>query len=76
MLIVADFTQSQSEGFFERIMQQLEGKDISMLINNVGISNVGRLHEVAPQRLMNEINVNVVSMTMMTRYIVPLMLQR
>ena len=42
--IVADFCDSAKDGFFNRIMSQLEGLDISILVNNVGISNIGYLH--------------------------------
>ena len=42
--IVADFSDSAKEGFFNRIMSQLEGLDISILVNNVGVSNIGYFH--------------------------------
>ena len=74
--IVADFSDSAKDGFFNRIMSQLEGLDISILVNNVGISNIGYLHEIPEQRLWNEINVNVLPMTFLTYWLVPLLLER
>ena len=48
----------------------------SILINNVGISNIGYVHEIADQRLLDEININCVPMVMMTNHIIPHMLKR
>jgi len=45
-------------------------------VNNVGISNIGYFHSIADKRIMNEINVNIISMTMMSHYMIPLMLKR
>jgi 17beta-estradiol 17-dehydrogenase / very-long-chain 3-oxoacyl-CoA reductase len=81
--IVADFGDCQREGFFDRIMEQLRDIDIGILINNVGISNIGRLttnigylHEISQQGLLKEINVNCVPMTMLTSLVVQKMLKR
>ena len=40
-IITADFIDCQHEGFFERILDQLKDIDVGILINNVGISNIG-----------------------------------
>ena len=37
---------------------------------------MGYLHEIPDKRLINEININCVPMTLMTNYIVPYMLRR
>lgn len=70
----------QREGFFESIFNELKTMGIlentSILVNNVGISNMGYLHEIPDKRLINEINVNCVPMVLMTNYIVPYMLKR
>lgn len=41
-IIIADFTECQREHFFEEIENQLRELDISMLINNVGMSNMSK----------------------------------
>lgn len=40
-IITADFTDSQREGFFERILEGLGDIDVGILVNNVGINNIG-----------------------------------
>lgn len=57
-------------------MKELEGLDVSILINNVGISNIGYFHEIPDTRIMNEININVVAMTMMSHHLIEKMLKR
>ena len=43
-IIVADFGNSGQDDFFRIVNRQLEGLDISILVNNVGISNIGYFH--------------------------------
>ena len=55
--VLADFSECQNQNFFADIFRRLEAKDIlqncSVLVNNVGISNIGYIHELADQRLLN-----------------------
>jgi len=44
---VADFTNSDKDDFFRTIGTHLEGLDVSILVNNVGISNIGNFHEIS-----------------------------
>lgn len=74
--IVADFTECQDPYFFTKIFKELEGLNISILVNNVGISNMGHFHEISDKRIINEINVNIIPMTMMSHYMIPHMLKR
>ena len=77
---MADFSECQKEGFFPKIFKELQEQGIasqtSILVNNVGISNIGYLHELPDKRLFDEININCVPMVLMTNYIVPFMLKR
>ena len=73
---MADFTECQDPYFFVRIFKELDGLDISILVNNVGISNIGYFHEIPDKRILNEINVNIIPMTMMSHNIIPQMLKR
>lgn len=50
---MADFTECGREGFFEGIMQGLKDLDVSILVNNVGISNIGVFHEIPAKRVLN-----------------------
>ncbi len=49
---------------------------LDILVNNVGISNIGNFHEIPDKRILNEVNVNVLAMTMMTHCMLPKMLNR
>ncbi len=66
--------------FFNVIFQQLKNKGIlenlSILVNNVGISNIGYTHEIPDQRLMNEITINCIPCVLMSNYAIPHMLKR
>ena len=41
---MADFSECDKEGLFENIMNSLKDLDVSILVNNVGISNIGIFH--------------------------------
>ncbi|XP_076867029.1 hydroxysteroid (20-beta) dehydrogenase 2 [Brachyhypopomus gauderio] len=78
-VIQADFTESQS--IYPAIAQQLEGLDIGILVNNVGMNYAGRLArflDVADpeQRITQVISCNIVSVTQMCRLILPRMVNR
>jgi short-subunit dehydrogenase len=51
--IVADFSECGKEGFFETIVHALKDLDISILVNNVGISNIGIFHSIPAKRIQN-----------------------
>ncbi len=53
-----------------------EFKQIDILFNNVGISNVGRLDEVEPEVWDKVMSVNVKGVYLPTKYIVPHMMER
>ena len=77
---MADFLKSGNPGFFGNIFESLKSKGIlnnmSILVNNVGISNMGYLHEITDQRLLDEITVNCIPIVLMSNYAVPHMLKR
>jgi Short-chain dehydrogenases of various substrate specificities len=74
-VIISDFRNSAKEGFFEDIMRQLEGLDISILVNNVGIYAKG-FHDTPAHDLKNVTIVNCLPQVMMSRYILPKLLER
>ena len=44
-------------------MHELKGLDVSILVNNVGISNIGVFHEIPSKRIANELIINIYPMT-------------
>lgn len=49
---------------------------IDVLFNNAGISGVGRLHEVEPETWNKVMNVNINGVYLVTKYVVPHMIER
>lgn len=75
--IVCNFSKSLQEGFFDSIMEQINGLDISILVNNVGTGvPPGPIYSVPEAAMLNTITVNTVPMTVLTRRLIPQMLKR
>jgi short-subunit dehydrogenase len=53
-----------------------EAEPIDLLVNNAGFGTSGRVAEIAPGRMHDELEVNVVALTRLTRSALPLMLER
>ncbi|XP_051121009.1 very-long-chain 3-oxoacyl-CoA reductase 1 [Andrographis paniculata] len=75
--VVVDFSGDLDEGV-SRIKEAIEGLDVGLLINNVGVSYpyARFLHEVDEKLLNDLIKVNVVGTTQVTRAVLPGMLKR
>ncbi|XP_054806500.1 very-long-chain 3-oxoacyl-CoA reductase 1-like [Prosopis cineraria] len=75
--VVVDFTGDLSEGMV-KIHEAIEGLEIGVLINNVGLSYpyARFFHEVDEKLLKNLIRVNVEGTTMVTQTVLPGMLKR
>ncbi|CAJ2667965.1 unnamed protein product [Trifolium pratense] len=75
--VVVDFAGDLDEGV-NRIRETIEGLDIGVLINNVGISYpyARFFHEVDEELLKNLIQVNVVGTTKVTQAVLPGMIRR
>ncbi|XP_028772235.1 very-long-chain 3-oxoacyl-CoA reductase 1 [Neltuma alba] len=75
--VVVDFSGDLSEGII-RIREAIEGLDVGVLINNVGISYpyARFFHEVDDELLKNLIKVNVEGTTKVTQTVLPGMLKR
>ncbi|XP_035383147.1 very-long-chain 3-oxoacyl-CoA reductase [Electrophorus electricus] len=78
-IIQADFTESQS--IYPAIAKQLMGLEIGILVNNVGMNYAGMLVHFLDvpdpeQRITEVINCNIVSVTQMSRLILPCMVKR
>lgn len=75
--VVVDFSGDISDGI-QRIRESIEGLDVGVLINNVGISYpyARFFHEVDEELLKNLIKINVEGTTKVTQAVLPGMLQR
>ena len=75
-VIIADF--GKGSNIYSSIEEKLIGKDIGILVNNVGVATDGirYFHEATEDSLWNMINVNIGSMTLMCKMILPKMEER
>lgn len=75
--VVVDFT-GDLDGGIERIRETIEGLDVGILINNVGVSYpyAKFFHEVDEELLRNLVKVNVEGTTKVTHAVIPVMLRR
>ncbi|CAL4113816.1 unnamed protein product, partial [Meganyctiphanes norvegica] len=75
-VVIADFGDGQS--IYGNIAKELEGKDIGVLVNNVGVS--GQLnrffHEYEEKPMWDIMNINVANVPAVTKIVLPGMLQR
>jgi len=75
--IACDFSKIWQEGFLNFLDKELEGLDISILINNVGRGlPPGPLHKTNEKEVVDTVAVNLLAMTLFTRKFVPGMLKR
>ncbi|XP_028399634.1 very-long-chain 3-oxoacyl-CoA reductase-B-like [Dendronephthya gigantea] len=75
-VIKIDF--SGGHEIYEPIAKELEGFEIGVLVNNVGFAlpYPAFFHEVSVENIWRQINVNVMSTTMLTKLIIPSMVVR
>ncbi|CAL4065227.1 unnamed protein product, partial [Meganyctiphanes norvegica] len=79
IVIVADFVRGRE--IYAYIEQQLQGKDIGILVNNVGVfapdilSNFGE-DDVTMEDVWKTVNINVANVPSMTKIVLPGMLHR
>ena len=75
-VIIADF--GKGANIYSSIEEKLVGKDIGILVNNVGVATDGikYFHEASEDSMWNMINVNIGSMTLMCKMILPKMEER
>ncbi|XP_042492437.1 very-long-chain 3-oxoacyl-CoA reductase 1-like [Macadamia integrifolia] len=75
--VVVDFSGDLSEGI-RRIQEAIEGLDVGILINNVGVSYpyARFYHEVDEELLKNLVHINIEGTTKVTQALLPGMLER
>jgi len=71
-----DFSKPYTEENYLPLVKALEGKDIAILVNNVGVDHACDFYKFAPDMINDMINVNVVGLTFMTWLVVPKMMGR
>ncbi|WP_114571616.1 SDR family NAD(P)-dependent oxidoreductase [Exiguobacterium flavidum] len=73
--IPADLSEA---GSVSSILQELERQELTvdLLFNNAGFATSGRFAEIDPTEELNEIQVNVVALTELTKRLLPGMLER
>ena len=62
--------------FYERIHAQTAGKDVSILINNAGYADTGRVANLTAESQKTMMDTNATPVVMLTRLFLPQMLQR
>lgn len=75
-VVVADFSRSFERGFFDEVARQVEDLDISLLVNNVGVDLFCHFETADEKLLMDNITVNTIPVTMLTRKLIGKMLAR
>ena len=75
-VIAKDFTKGDKADFYSDLTNKLEGLDISILANNVGLSIDAGFFSLTPQQIKDIFTVNVQSMYGMTKLLVPKLLKR
>lgn len=74
--IAKDFIEGDKASFYSDLATKLDGLDISILINNVGLAYMKKFFELSPQEHRDIFTVTVQSMYGMTKLIVPKLLKR
>ncbi|MEE1315592.1 MAG: SDR family oxidoreductase [Faecalimonas sp.] len=72
-MIVADLSKMSE---CERLVQQLEGKNIEVFINNAGFGSCGETLNIETETELHMIDVNVKSVHLLTKLILPQMVER
>ena len=71
-----DFCKPYTPESYQPIVQALNGKEIAILVNNVGADHACEFYEYTPEALSEMINVNVNATTFLTWIVIPQMMKR
>ena len=77
-VVSADFSYSHRDSlnFYSELFEKLNTYPVSVLVNNVGVSDLHLLDRSELESLENMIGVNIYPMTMLTHQFIPVFLQR
>jgi len=73
-IVRVDFSTAKEEDY-NRVQKTLDGLDLGVLVNNVGVSHDygERFHQINEAKLRDLLNINVIATTQMTRIVIPIM---
>jgi 17beta-estradiol 17-dehydrogenase / very-long-chain 3-oxoacyl-CoA reductase len=71
--IAFNFKDSSDSAKYEALIAELRGLDIGLLVNNVGTSDVKQFHRFSHREIVDFINVNCVSMAVLSADVLGLM---
>jgi len=74
--VIADFRDSLTPGFYDKIYEQIKDLDISILINNVGVADLNVYHQTPEDVLENLLAVNIFPQQILTRKLINKLLER
>jgi 17beta-estradiol 17-dehydrogenase / very-long-chain 3-oxoacyl-CoA reductase len=66
-IVIADLADSDKEGFFDDLMNQIQDLDISMFVNNAGLVFMDRFHNGTEKEFRDVLTVNVIPAVLLTR---------
>lgn len=76
LIISKDFTEASNAEFFTEIEQKIEGLDVSILVNNVGVMPPAKNLDYTTEMVRDTVVVNCHAQLGMTKLIVPKLLKR
>ena len=75
-VIVGDFKNAYDRDFLQKELTELQGLDISMLVNNVGVDIIDDFDKIPDQQLYDLISINIYSLVRMTKALMPQLIKR
>lgn len=69
-----DFANSGRPHFIREAMGDLKDLDISILVNNVGVDCLDYFHNLAEEQILNLVNLNCMTVSLLTHLFIPLFL--
>jgi 17beta-estradiol 17-dehydrogenase / very-long-chain 3-oxoacyl-CoA reductase len=75
-IVVIDFNLADNAGIWDKVRSALDGLDIAILVNNIGAYDWCPLEAQQESKIEQLLNINVFTPTMMTRTIIPTMINR
>lgn len=73
LVLAVDLTDRAARA---EVVELLKERDVSHLINNAGFGTINSFHEISEERILSELELNVVALTELSRAAVPGMLSR
>jgi len=75
-IIVADFKQSFESGFYDKIAAEVEGLDVSILVNNVGVERVGEFDKLHYREVKQMAVINLLPQVLLSHKLIKKMQER